>query len=372
VSGSSLEGLRKVTAPQATASESLAVHGAAARSAGSATHDGEHTLSIRFVQRLVAAIDPARVPKRELMRALGIDAAQLEDSEARVQGSQLHKMLEIAIDLSADPALGLHCATGMTESGFAPLSYLISHAANLRHAFETLASFERLLIDRSGFELLEQGDRATVRMVPWTRNSPRVQRFAAEMAMTSFMLMLRHFDGHARPERVCFDYAEPPHRAEYARIFAGTERFEQAFTGLVFDRALLDRPSPRRDADVHAALRALAERRVMRLSQCPSYALRVREFLLQQGRLHRADMTLVARALGVSARSLRRHLAAEGASYKAIENKALAKLAKQLLRDPQRTIKETAREMGFSDATTFHRAFKRWTGTTPTAYRART
>jgi AraC-like DNA-binding protein len=59
---------------------------------------------------------------------------------------------------------------------------------------------------------------------------------------------------------------------------------------------------------------------------------------------------------------------AEGKSYNTVEKDALAIVARRLLRDEQRSIQEAAYEMGFSDTTAFHRAFKRWTGTTPSAY----
>jgi AraC-like DNA-binding protein len=137
----------------------------------------------------------------------------------------------------------------------------------------------------------------------------------------------------------------------------------------VFDRALLDTASPHNDQDVHEALRAVAERRMSRLAEHAPYALRVRELLLQRGCRERIDMPTVACSLGLSERSLRRRLAAEGRSYSDVENAVFAIVAKHLLGDRQRTIQETAYEMGFSDTTAFHRAFKRWTGTTPSAYR---
>jgi len=100
-----------------------------------------------------------------------------------------------------------------------------------------------------------------------------------------------------------------------------------------------------------------------------TYAQRVRDLLLEHGAQKRTDMNAVARALGLSARSLRRRLCDEGVSYNTIAEDALATLAKQLLSDEARSIQETAYSMGFSDPSAFYRAFKRWTGTTPKTYR---
>jgi AraC-like DNA-binding protein len=148
-------------------------------------------------------------------------------------------------------------------------------------------------------------------------------------------------------------------------------QFDQPHTELVFERALLDLPSPFQDEGAHEAFSALAQQRITRLIEGPSYALRVREHLLKRGYKTRLNMEGVARGLGMSVRSLRRRLDAEGKSYNEIESEALATLAKHLLRDKQLTIQETAHEMGFNNTSTFHRAYKRWTGSTPQAARLR-
>src|SRR5690606_23615634 len=105
---------------------------------------------------------------------------------------------------------------------------------------------------------------------------------------------------------------------------AGRERFDQPFTALVFDRALLDATSPHQDDDVCEALQSVAERRLLRISQRTPYAIRVRDFLVREGFPHRTDMESVARALGMSVRSLRRRLEAEGKAYNDILSEARA------------------------------------------------
>ena len=140
-------------------------------------------------------------------------------------------------------------------------------------------------------------------------------------------------------------------------------------TEIEFERALLDAPSPHADSDMLSAQKLIAERRLLQVTRNAPYALRVRELLIARIPA-RITMAGAARALGLSERGLRTVLAQEGTSYRAVEHAALGTLARELLQDPQRTIQETAYQMGFSDATTFHRAVKRWTGMTPSALRA--
>jgi AraC-like DNA-binding protein len=101
------------------------------------------------------------------------------------------------------------------------------------------------------------------------------------------------------------------------------------------------------------------------------YWKQVSEFLRGQSAPHRVTMAEVAQALSVSERSLQRHLAGSGRSYSAIANAAAASTATRLLEQQLLSIKQTAHEMGFSDPSSFHRAFKRWTGKTPSAFRPR-
>lgn len=328
----------------------------------------EPTVSMRVVRALVKAVERTGAPGDELLRAAGIPASQLDATDLRLARSKIFHLCELALELTGDDALGLHWADRLSANSFTPVSHLIAHAMDLRHGLSTLSQFGRLLSDDLCYELRQDTDKLTVHCLLPAGVSLPVQRFVAEMITASFFRIVRAFSRDARAEQVCFAYAAPPYRAEYARVFEHAERFEQPFTGIVFDCVLLNLASPHRDEGVHEALQQLAQRRMLRLRHQAPFALRVQELLVERGP-QRVDMQTAARALGLSVRTLRRRLAAEGKSYQRIENDALAVLAKQLLRDKQRTIQETAYEMGFSDATTFHRAFKRWTGTTPSAYR---
>jgi AraC-like DNA-binding protein len=329
----------------------------------------ESKLSIRVVRAVVEAVEQSGIPPAHFLRAAQFDASQLSCEDACVPRAVVYRLCELAVELTRDPAFGLHWGERLGANTFNPLSHLVAHSATLRQGFQSLLQFHKLLSHSPSFQVHEHDDKVTLRCFRLTGESSLMQRLTAEMQAIGFLRTLRMFDPHAWPDRVCFEYSAPPYAAEYTRVFDHREHFDQDFTGFVFSRALMDKPSPHRDADVHAALRGIAERRVMRQTQSEPIALRVRDVLVQQGATHRVEMDVVAKILGLSSRSLRRRLVAEGVSYHAIVNDALAIVAKQYLRNRQHTIQETAYEMGFSDTSTFHRAFKRWTGMTPNEFR---
>ena len=322
------------------------------------------------MQALLEAVEAEGVPRLRLLRAAQLDPGQLEVPGFRMPCSEVYRLCEMAIDLTADPALGLHWAEKLSGDTFNPISHMLAHSATLRQAFESLSQFRRLLTDQASYELLESDDIVTVRCVAPAGASLRVRRFTTEMLLTSLVRLIRSFSVHAWPRRVNFEYAAPPYSAEYTRLFRGAERFKQPFSGIVFDSALMNAVSPHKDEDVHSALRSIAEQRVLQLTNRMPYAVRVRDFLVQHAPSGRAEMATVARSLGMSVRSLRRRMDAEGKTFNSVANDAQAIVAKNLLRSTERTIQEVAYELGFADTSSFHRAFKRWTGTTPLAYRA--
>lgn len=329
----------------------------------------ESSMSIRVVCGLIEAAEQAGISRAELLHSAQLDYEQLLREDACIPSTMVFGLCELILDLTRDPALGLHWAERLSESTFNPVSNLVAHSGSLREGFESLSRFHRLFSDQPSFKLYERGDKVTVQCFNLNGANARMQRFASEMLVVGVSRLIRSFSPQARIDSASFEYAMPEYGGEYARALELTPLFGQPSTCVVFDRALMNIVSLHRDEDVHEALRAVAERRIRRLTQDASFTSRVRDLLVEQGRTQQPDMDGVARTLGLSKRSLRRRLVAEGSSYKAVVKEALAIVAKQYLRDRRLTIQETAYEMGFADTSTFHRAFKRWTGRTPSVYR---
>jgi AraC-like DNA-binding protein len=324
-----------------------------------------------LVRVMVDAVERAGVPREALLRAAGIDAARLAEADARFDSRAFAALQACAMDLTRDDALGLHILDRVHDGAFDLVSQLVVLAPTLREALALCQHFQPLLVDDAFLTLRETGTTATLHC-HLVRTSERADRMLAEFALTGLTRMVRVFGGKgASPRAITCEHARPEHHREYVRIFGDTVRFEQPETTVVFDRAVLDRAQLHQHPELYGVLRSQAQVALDRVTTDVGLADQVKRYLLAWPPAKLPDLATAARDLDVSPRSLRRRLADEGTSYRAVVQGVLESAAGLLLRNPKQTIQETAHALGFVNVGAFHRAFKRWTGLTPMQYRER-
>jgi AraC-like DNA-binding protein len=147
-------------------------------------------------------------------------------------------------------------------------------------------------------------------------------------------------------------------------------RYDAADDVLCFDRATLDEPFPNAQPQVARAFMELLERKLVPDARLPIVE-RVRRVIELQAQRGEASQAAVARALGMSVRSLQRELRQEGLRYGDVFAEALKRVATELMQDHARSLEDIAVELGFSDPSSFARTWKRITGESPGRYRAR-
>jgi AraC-like DNA-binding protein len=327
-------------------------------------------VSILVVRGFLEAVAERGITRERFLAAAGLEGGRLDNVDEQLTISEFDRLHEAALALTGDPALGIHMGERVTAQAYDVIGYLGSHASTLRESIVTLFRYGRLVSDVTA-SLEERDDVASmVFEFKGPLDSP-VVRMRAEFTVTGFFRLVRTFCGEsAMPLEVLFAYAAPPYRAEYARVFGGRERFGQPITAIRFDRAMLSQEAVHKNPRLSAILVGEAERVLDRLERSTTHAERVRDLLALRGVSDMRTMDAVARELGVSVRSLRRRLAEEGVSFPKLLEEAQLASAKRLLENPDRSIYDVAFAMGFSDPSAFHRAFRRWTGMTPSQYRA--
>jgi len=328
------------------------------------------SVAVPMVRALIEVVERAGVPRREFLKAVGLAEDRLSNGDERVTLKEFDDMVRVALDRTGDEALGFRLAEN-GQAAFALVANLIALAPTLRDALEIGAQFGSLLFLDTHQRLEESADVATIRH-DFPRTSPRADRMHAEFVIAGLERLIGLFAGpDACISGAYFEHAAPAYRSEYSRVFKGAERFNQSFTGIEFPRKLLDARQLHHDPRLYALMHAEARRSIDTFARGPSHAERLKRYLSARPASRIPSMAVAARELGMSVRSLRRRLAEEGVSYRALVQEKLAEVAIQVLETPGRSVQEAAFATGFSDCTAFHRAFKQWTGVTPAEFQRR-
>jgi AraC-like DNA-binding protein len=328
------------------------------------------SVGISLVRALVDAIERAGVDVGEYLAAAGVTEELLQDADARVDGPVYDRLQELAVVMSGDPALGLHMGEHASLGAFHLVGHIAAQCRTVRDVIDVFLRYYRIVTDIPPPQLIEEGKRVRI-VYQFQHTTPVCNRLRSEFVMTRFLVIGRMFTGASEsPEEVWFEHSAPSYAAEYNRIFGGRERFRMPSTGMVLDRALLDREQRYADPRLYAMLRDKAEEALRRLDRGATLAERIKDLVLCRVLDAKPSLSDASREVGMTPRALRRKLEAEGTSFAAVVDDARAELARRILGEASTTIQEAAYRLGFAEVSSFHRAFRRWTGMTPSAYRA--
>jgi AraC-like DNA-binding protein len=198
------------------------------------------------------------------------------------------------------------------------------------------------------------------------------RRAWSEFVVVGASLLLQRLCGRGgRCLRVSFEHAAPAHVREYSRVLGDAPTFDAPGCSMEFDASLLDVAQPHFNQRLSEAVHVEARCALAQVGGQQRCSARVREQLADAWP-DVPTMDDIAPKLGMSSRTLRRRLEQEGTAFPTLVAEAQRTRALRLLRDPHASVKEVAYALGFATPSAFHRAFKRWTGSSPSEARAAT
>ncbi|MFK0231300.1 AraC family transcriptional regulator [Streptomyces sp. NPDC090303] len=313
-----------------------------------------------------------------LLARAGLPSALLDAPPARVPADQFGQLVRTLWATLDDELIGFGGAPSKVGT-FAMMAHVAVHGSrDLREALRRAQTFYALFPAGPRFRLLEPGaggvcgpDEARMEFDVSGYDDPL--HFGAE----STVLVAHRFAGwlvrrRIGLRRVEFVHPEPRHAREYALLFGVPCVFGAERTAAVFDRADLDEPVLRDAAALKAFLRRAPADVLVRADYDSTVTGRVRHLIgraLPDGPVPTPEH--LAGLLSVSPQTLRRQLAAEGATYQRVRDQVRRDHAIAELRGGRVSIERLSRQLGFSEPSAFHRAFRRWTGETPRSYQTR-
>lgn len=348
---------------------------------------GRAATPMAFVQAIVQAYTGQGLDPSAALQASQITPTELTRADARVSAAQFEALNAHAMQELDDEALGWF-SRKLPWGSHGLLCRASITAPDLGVALKRWCRHHRLLVDDIVLRLEESQGLASVWIEerrPGVFPAPALREFCL-VSTLRFLLGYASWaiDSGLALRAVCFPYAAPAHADAYALMFPGPARFDTpqarvGQAGLSFDASYLTLPLRRDEAALRAMLqRALPltvrpYRRDRLLGQQVREALRLHGTGSGAGSSANHDPAQTAQALAarlhMSPRTLHRQLQAEGLTLQALKDEARRSLAEDLLRRTPRAIKQVALAAGFRNEKSFARAFRAWTGLSPSEFR---
>jgi AraC-like DNA-binding protein len=326
----------------------------------------DQTSFMRSIAPILNHLDALGYPKDRALACLEIERTALGDPDTRFDYRSIKRLWQSAIETTGDPTLPLRAARRVQAGDFGLLTYIAAASRDSRSAFETLRELLPLMSMLADIGLDASNERPIVRY-HWNPGF-EIAVPTREYAVGTIVQTSRAVGSHSwGPEEAWFAYPPPDHADDYQRILGVPVHFDASHDAVVFSASMLDDPNPASDPALVQALEHHAQELLAKLPLGDDLQSRVRHTIASL-LLSGASAEAVAGTLRMSVRNLRRRLEAENTSYKHILDEVRCELAQRYLAQQQRGVEEVALALGFSDGSAFHKAFRRWTGESPTEF----
>ncbi len=305
----------------------------------------------------------------DLCTTLNISLEELNDSENYLDFDRAYKTWEEATRATRDKFLGLHLGESTHPSILGLIGHLMLSSPNLEEAFKRVCQHGKLATDMFVYDWKKSKENFILTFQPadlWLKISEKSARQAVEQAMAGTLNVFRLLAGKSIfPVSVTFQFAKPKELYEYERIFKSEIQFSADLNQLIFSVHDLATPVVSYDKSLYALFDQLLEARSASLAGKSNFADQVSDYLLKKFRTQIPSVEVISSSMNMTPRTFQRKLREAGESYRGLSARLRKEMALKLIRNSEHKMEEIAEMLGYSEASSFRRAFKGWTDTQP-------
>lgn len=321
--------------------------------------------------RLVALVAEQRgVPKAELLAQAGLNPLLLDRDHGEVYGTEFAVLCLTALRLTRDPCLGIELGLNLPPTLLGTFGHALLSAGSLTDAVELAVTYWRLNARYYDVALHRGETELRIRATERFPLGP-LRRFAVESMMTAWIHAGRHLSGGRQASSgvllrfsLPYDPAFERYAARLPKVHYGCEVDE-----LVLPLQTLAQTLPMGHPEAARQARAACDVALNRLAeQSGNFVQQVADALALTAEGY-PTMAQVAQRMGITARTLARHLERHGLTFRQVLDERRHQEACAMLREGHHAVEDIAARLGYSDPANFTRAFRRWAGCTPSHYR---
>ena len=339
----------------------------------------EHTTLASWALAIERAVQKQAIDIAPLYQRSGIDRTLLSEPEARILTTDMWKLWHVAVDMSGDDAFGLYVAQSIFPTHLNALVFALQASANLQECVERLIRYSRVVSTIGQIEYEKNNDQVIVRLnAPAMKQGPwapidafmaLIVKFVRDLLSPDMLTQVSELGSKQKLlHGVKLVRPQPKNEKAFEQYFNCSIDYSAENNEIIADAAIFDMPLPSANSTIANVNDQLLQDYLNKLDQ-QSFSLVVRKHIIEQLGSELLNQESIAEPLNISGRTLQRKLAEEGTSFKELLDDVRQELALRYLTASDMSISELTFMLGFVDQSSFSRAFKRWTGQTPSQYR---
>jgi len=331
-------------------------------------HSDHKRVSIHWVKAILQAAQSLGVAPQAILQDLNLNLDLDANEPAYLTLDQTQDIWAKAEEKSSHDYFGLMMGQRVRPSYFHAVAYVAMTSANLMKAYEGFSAYMPLISEGAELDMAFEGNSVWIRFTPKPDNKPfsRHQHESIAALLLQFSRWLLG-DESLVPIQVTFPHEAGPDLSVYQSVLSVVPKFKREQTAIQFPKSYLKRKLKETDAGLNALHKAHADQMLAAHTNA-SWRAKVVHCILasEQFQLSREQ---VAEKLNVSSRTLQRRLQEEATNFVNILDEQRKQKAQELIFLTNRSLKDVAIELGFSESSTFYRACHRWFNDTPKALR---
>ena len=327
------------------------------------------TVSSRYLRSYFDSCVAKGAAEARLIELIGDGPAPFANPARRFPNETVIDMLHLAEQDTGDTAVGLQAGCDFRPATFLDIGLAFVSAATLRQALDVNEKYQPLTQQLGKTNFAVSRDKATITWRPYI-DDPERMRPVTEAVFAGYAVFGRWltwlYDQEIAAMR--FRHARPPHASLCDSLFSCETQYDARLDVMELDPALADMPLPQSNPDLLDIMCARLDRALAEMNR--PLSAEAGTFQCIQSMLSAGALSLksVAEALGYSERTLRRRLSQEGTSFRSVLEAARKDACDVYIRERKKSIAEIAQALGYSEQSAFTRAFKKWYGSSPSAF----
>lgn len=328
-----------------------------------------HTdVQMTLISSLVFGSIPRGVDMQELCRITGLTREEICDAERLLSWESSVKVWEICLSMTGDELLGLRLGQEMTPGQLGMLGYFMQSSRTLGEAFTVFAKYISLVCPAFTYAHAIKGEEVHIFVdqdILWRKQSPDTARQSSDLSMASIIKGACVLTGQEiRPLAIHTVYRQQ-HAHEYEKALHAPVHFNSDRNVIIFHKNVFELPVITHDRSLFKMFQNIYLEKENAHHREKSFTDRVKQVLLLSSNGEMPSVEIASSHFHITPRSFQRRLKEENTSYRDICKEVKKEIALSLINQSDSKIGAVADTMGYSDPSTFRRAFKSWTRTTP-------